>query len=106
MEEIGEDMKMENYEKMRKGGTKPIPRPDNWIDVYNEWLLGNLATREASYLLKIGYGTFYNMAKRYEIENGIVRERFKTAGKSKFKGLNRVVAIKGQYAYLARKYNV
>ncbi|MEY8353931.1 hypothetical protein AALB39_11300 [Lachnospiraceae bacterium 54-53] len=32
---------MEHYGKERKGRRKPIPYPDNWMDVYNEWRKGN-----------------------------------------------------------------
>lgn len=96
---------MDHKGKLKRVGNGPIPFPDNWIDVYNEWLRGDLSTREASYELNIGYGTFYNMAKRYELENGIVRERNKSARKSKPKGTGRVASIKGRFAYQARKYN-
>lgn len=96
---------MEHQGKVNKGGKGPIPFPDNWIGVYNEWLIGDLSTREASYELNIGYGTFYNMAKRYELENGIVRERNKSARKSKPKGTGRTASIKGRFTYQARKYN-
>ena len=55
MEEVGEGV---TEGKVNRGGNGPIPYPDNWIDVYNEWLRGDLLTREASYELNIGYGTF------------------------------------------------
>ncbi|MDR2022106.1 MAG: hypothetical protein LBQ71_02365 [Hungatella sp.] len=96
---------MEHQGKVNRGGKTPIPYPNNWIGVYNEWLMGNLSTREASYELNIGYGTFYNMAKRYEVENGIDRERKKTARKGKSNGIGRIASVKGRFAYQARKYN-
>lgn len=105
MEEIKRSVTMDHKGKVNRGGNGPIPFPDNWIGVYNEWLIGDLSTREASYELNIGYGTFYNMAKRYELEKGIVRERNKSARKSKSKGTGRVASVKGRFAYQARKYN-
>ncbi len=89
----------------KKGGRTPKPYSDNWKHIYNEWQSGELSASEASRILELCTGTFYNMVNRYELQNGIVGKRYKSARKNKYKGLRRVVSIKGKYALIARKYN-
>lgn len=96
---------MELNGNKKKGGRKPKPYPDNWTHVYHEWQLGDLSASEASRILELCTGTFYNMVNRYELQNGIVGKRYKSARKNKYKGRRRVVSIKGKYALIARKYN-
>ncbi|MFR3730009.1 hypothetical protein [Lacrimispora sp.] len=96
---------MENMEKKNRGGRQPTPYPDNWKHVYDEWQSGEFSVAEACLILNLPKGTFYNMAKRYESQNGIVGVRHSNARKKVYKGQERVSPITGKYKDLSRKYS-
>ena len=54
-------------------GRKP-KEPDNFAEVYSEWINGKITAVAASRVLGISRGTFYNKAEKYriklEVENG------------------------------------
>lgn len=89
----------------RKGGRSPIPYPENWEHVYNQWQSGEFSGQEAFHILKLPRGTFYNMARRYEEENGIVGKRFTGARKNPYKGIERVISVTGKFKDTVLKYN-
>lgn len=91
-----------NIVRERKG-RRPEAYPDNWDKVYKEWQSGILTAWKAADLLKVPYKSFYNMALRYETEQGIYGKRF---GRSvKYKGLERVCAFSGKNAVKILEYN-
>lgn len=96
---------MENKEKKIKGGRKPTPYPEGWEHIYTEWQSGEFSSVEACRILNLPKGTFYNMAKRYETQNGIIGKRHKSFRKEMYKGQDRVEMINGYYGPLSQKYN-
>ena len=89
----------------RKGGRSPIPYPENWEHVYNQWQSGEFSGQEAFHILKLPRGTFYNMARRHEEENGIIGKRFPISRKNPYKGIERVSFVVGKYKDTVLKYN-
>lgn len=96
---------MENKEKKIKGGRKPTPYPEGWEHIYTEWQSGEFSSVEACRILNLPKGTFYNMAKRYELQNNLIGVRHSTSRKVYYKGQERVASVTGRYADLARKYS-
>lgn len=96
---------MENIKKKNEGGEKHTPYPKNWEHIYNEWQSGEFSSAEACQILKLPKGTFYNMAKRYENQKGVVGVRHSASRKNRYKGCARVAFITGEYADLSKKYS-
>lgn len=44
-------------------GRKKIKKPDNWQEVYNNWLIRKITGKKACELLKLKPNTFYNFVK-------------------------------------------
>ena len=50
-----------------KFGRSPIPRPENYDEVYAMWRAGRISGRKAANMLNISHYTFYNWTKNNEI---------------------------------------
>lgn len=99
------DIGVEVKDINKKKGGKLIPYPEDWNNIYNNWQSGRLTAPEACKSLDFCSRTFYNMVKRYEQENGIIRKSDNSSKKGKYEGLNRITSINGKYALLSQTYN-
>ena len=59
----------------KKAGRKPLSYPANWDHIYDQWQSGSLTAKQAMVQSNLKYASFYNLVKRYEQENQIVRRR-------------------------------
>lgn len=57
-------------------GRPRIDYPEIWPDVYKRWQNGEITARRAMQESGVEDASFYNLAKRYESENGIKRKRY------------------------------
>ena len=89
----------------KKSAKGPMPFPENWEHVYNQWQSGEFSGQEAFQILKLSRGTFYNIARRYEEQERIIGKRFSNARKNPYKGLESVISVTGKYKHTVRKYN-
>ena len=54
-----------------KFGRPPLPLPENFGKVYDEWISKKLTLRQAAEACKMPVGTFYSKAVKLESEGGL-----------------------------------
>lgn len=52
-----------------KFGRPPLPYPDNFFEVYQDWKRKKITLREAAEACRMPVGTFYGKAKKFETSN-------------------------------------